>query len=447
MRAWLLTLILLVAGLVGCTNPGSTASAASCASAPPTPDPAWRAEWPQVQLDTSRGALTLALEREGAPVTTANFLNLTHAGFYNGTQFHRVIGPTKAPPRGFVVQGGDPNSKDADPSNDGAGGPGYTIPDEFNPALRHDAAGTLSMANAGPDTGGSQFFLTLDATSYLDDRHSVFGRVTQGLDVLSSMGAVSTDSNDRPLAAITLTGAREIDPTPFAAIHKLGAHAVLAQQNATGGRATTLVVIVENNGTTRDAPAISASAPEGWSCSVEAPAVITAGNARAVLVGLTPPSGASGDTDVTLTARSAWNDTAPATTHMTIHLRSLGKEVKENDLLIANYVGLLPDGRLFDTSLASVGKDAAQPKLASTGGWRDRSAYAPFQFTVGAGVIPGFAKLAKGAHEGEVVAARIPKEDAYMQAACPGTSTPATSYCFPLLKRDLVFVLEIVAVK
>jgi cyclophilin family peptidyl-prolyl cis-trans isomerase len=106
-------------------------------------------------------------------MTVENFVNLARSGFYDGTTFHRVIA-------GFMAQGGDPTGT-------GTGGPGYTFGDEFSPDLRHDAPGVLSMANAGPGTNGSQFFITYGPTPHLDGRHSVFGRVVEGMDVVRSI--------------------------------------------------------------------------------------------------------------------------------------------------------------------------------------------------------------------------------------------------------------------
>jgi cyclophilin family peptidyl-prolyl cis-trans isomerase len=122
---------------------------------------------------TEKGDITVDLFADRAPRTVENFVNLARAGFYDGTTFHRVIG-------GFMAQGGDPTGT-------GTGGPGYQFGDEFHPSLRHDSPGTLSMANAGPGTNGSQFFITYGPTPHLDDRHSVFGKVTAGMDVLRSI--------------------------------------------------------------------------------------------------------------------------------------------------------------------------------------------------------------------------------------------------------------------
>ncbi len=123
-------------------------------------------------IETDRGNINVELYETQAPITTKNFIDLAQSGFYDGLTFHRVI-------RGFVIQGGDPNG-------DGTGGPGYTIPDEFSPELHH-VKGVISMANRGPDTGGSQFFITEDDTPWLDGKHSVFGFVVNGMDVVTSI--------------------------------------------------------------------------------------------------------------------------------------------------------------------------------------------------------------------------------------------------------------------
>jgi cyclophilin family peptidyl-prolyl cis-trans isomerase len=122
---------------------------------------------------TERGEIVCELFAADAPTTVENFINLARAGFYDGTTFHRVI-------PGFMAQGGDPTGT-------GTGGPGYSFRDELTPKRSHDGPGVLSMANAGPNTNGSQFFLTFAATPHLDGRHTVFGRVTSGMDVLRSI--------------------------------------------------------------------------------------------------------------------------------------------------------------------------------------------------------------------------------------------------------------------
>jgi peptidyl-prolyl cis-trans isomerase A (cyclophilin A) len=155
---------------------------------------------------TSEGNFTIRLFEEEAPRTVANFVGLAEGTkewtdpksgqkaqrpFYDGLIFHRVID-------GFMIQGGDPLGT-------GTGGPGYRFNDEFSAKLRHSKAGILSMANAGPNTNGSQFFITLAPTPWLDDKHSVFGEVTDGMDVVRKMGSTpTTKPADRPVKPITI---------------------------------------------------------------------------------------------------------------------------------------------------------------------------------------------------------------------------------------------------
>src|SRR4051812_10614296 len=160
----------------------------------------------QAHFTTSEGAFTIALFDQDAPKTVANFVELAEGTkewrdpktgqkvkrpYYDGLVFHRVI-------EGFMIQGGDPLGT-------GTGGPGYTFADEFSPKRRHDKPGILSMANAGPNTNGSQFFITLAPTPWLDNRHTIFGEVVAGLDVVQKIGKTATSKpQDRPLKPITI---------------------------------------------------------------------------------------------------------------------------------------------------------------------------------------------------------------------------------------------------
>jgi cyclophilin family peptidyl-prolyl cis-trans isomerase len=137
---------------------------------------------------TDKGEFTIELYADKTPKTVNNFVFLARAGFYDGTIFHRVID-------NFMAQGGDPTGT-------GTGGPGYKFADEFHPKLRHSGAGVLSMANAGPGTNGSQFFITHVATPWLDNKHSVFGQLVAGLDVLMSIPA--RDPGNRTAPAVTI---------------------------------------------------------------------------------------------------------------------------------------------------------------------------------------------------------------------------------------------------
>ena len=157
------------------------------------------------RFDTSEGAFTIRLFDQEAPNTVENFVGLAEGTkewtdprtnqkvktpYYDGIVFHRVID-------GFMIQGGDPLGQ-------GIGGPGYNFADEFHKSLRHSKPGILSMANRGPNTNGGQFFITLAPTPHLDDRHSVFGEVVEGMDVVKKIGSTKTGQGDRPVKDVVI---------------------------------------------------------------------------------------------------------------------------------------------------------------------------------------------------------------------------------------------------
>ena len=156
-------------------------------------------------LHTSHGDIDVQFYEDRAPKTVANFVGLAtgkrtwkdpqsgesrNDPYYDGVLFHRVI-------EGFMLQGGDPTGT-------GRGGPGYRFPDEFHPDLKHESGGMLSMANAGPNTNGSQFFITLAPTPHLDNKHAVFGKVVDGMDVVREIGGVATGASDRPVEDVVI---------------------------------------------------------------------------------------------------------------------------------------------------------------------------------------------------------------------------------------------------
>lgn len=144
-----------------------------------------------IVLSTTMGEIVIELDPT-MPLTTNNFRSLVEKEFYNNTSFHRVISD-------FMIQGGDPTGT-------GVGGPGYTIKDEFG-SNNHNLRGTIAMANAGPNTGGSQFFINVVDNRYLDDKHPVFGRVIKGMDVVDAISKVPTDASDRPLKDVKIVKA------------------------------------------------------------------------------------------------------------------------------------------------------------------------------------------------------------------------------------------------
>ena len=145
----------------------------------------------KIKLETNQGDIVIQLYDKEMPITAENFKKLVQEGFYNNVTFHRVI-------EGFMIQGGDPTGT-------GAGGPGYEIKDEFTGTpLDKNNRGTISMANAGPNTGGSQFFINLVDNNSLDGRHPVFGKVIEGMDVVDKIGSIQTDSQDKPVQRVVI---------------------------------------------------------------------------------------------------------------------------------------------------------------------------------------------------------------------------------------------------
>jgi cyclophilin family peptidyl-prolyl cis-trans isomerase len=178
-----------------------TEATAPGAAAPAAPEPPLATLPVAVLRVRDFGEIRIALRPDVAPKTVENFRKLATSGFYAGTTFHRVV-------PGFVIQGGDPNSKDRDPRNDGLGGPGYQIPEE--PSGISHRRGVVSMANAGRGTGGSQFFILVSDAQQLDGAHTSFGRVVEGLDVVDAIAATERDQYgrrgppDRPLKDVVV---------------------------------------------------------------------------------------------------------------------------------------------------------------------------------------------------------------------------------------------------
>jgi len=142
------------------------------------------------EFNTNMGNFRIELFIDKAPLTVGNFIKLVDKGFYNGLIFHRVI-------TNFMIQSGCPHGT-------GYGGPGYNIRDEFHPNLKHNTPGILSMANAGPNTGGSQFFITVAPSPWLDGKHAIFGKVIEGMNVVEKISKVKTDKADKPLQDVII---------------------------------------------------------------------------------------------------------------------------------------------------------------------------------------------------------------------------------------------------
>ena len=195
MKKWILFSTLFLFGCAANHGPSTSQATSPGTSSQEQKEAAMKEESSQnqvvkVKIETTLGDISAELYPQEAPNTVKNFVTLAQKGFYNGIIFHRVIPD-------FMIQTGDPTGT-------GMGGPGYQFADEFSPNLHHDKAGMISMANAGPGTNGSQFFITEAPTPWLDNRHTIFGQVTEGIDVVHKIARTERDSRDKPLTPVTM---------------------------------------------------------------------------------------------------------------------------------------------------------------------------------------------------------------------------------------------------
>ncbi len=183
--------------LAGCAGPQTHVTQPTVPSEKTTETTGKEAGIVKIKIETTLGDIYADLFEAEVPKTVQNFVTLAKKGYYDGIIFHRVIPD-------FMIQTGDPTGT-------GMGGPGYSFADEFSPKLKHDKPGMLSMANSGPNTNGSQFFITQKATPWLDGRHAIFGQVTKGIDVVDLIVAAPRDGNDKPLKTIQMKKVTVLD--------------------------------------------------------------------------------------------------------------------------------------------------------------------------------------------------------------------------------------------
>jgi cyclophilin family peptidyl-prolyl cis-trans isomerase len=387
---------------------------------------------PRAVLQTSLGDITVELFHEQVPVTADNFAKLAKDGFYDGTTFHRVI-------TDFMMQGGDPNTKPGgDASKAGQGGPGYQLPLQVHWKLRHDPY-VLSMANSGPNTDGSQFFITFAAQHYLDDKYSVFGKVLDGKDVVDAVNKQAASANGVPKMTVTLNHVKLLDPAPVAnpapvALSLWAPDADHAVQ--TSGGNTQFLAVAENDAD-RSLPVCVElpSLPTGVHAATEpgyANFNVPAGQRVAFVVGALLDKGSAGGSFPVVLRTVGANATVQLS--VTPSGTVLDRAAADGDNVVGNYIGLTTDGRVFDTSVKAVG-DYAKAHGVGFGGFNGRPSYSTFSFQPGGQVIQGFTDLAVGTHAGGKSAARIPPEKAY------GASGQS-----PLAGHTLLFQLEVVSI-
>lgn len=448
--ATLALLALATTMLAGCTDDGDaedggdggtgTDDPSHCSDPDPIPAPSW----PVAVLETTLGTIEAELYLEMVPRTAGNFICLAQAGFYDGTRFHRIISD-------FMMQGGDPNSKDGDPGNDGQGDPGYEVPDEFHRLLRHDQAGVLSMANSGPNSGGSQFFITFGPTPHLDDKHAVFGQVKQdSMAVLEKVNAEAASGSGAPateveLRKVTIRFEERVTTPAFS--FDLWSPDPLHRVPADGGT-TRFLVVVESGANQRMDIQIGADGHGNVTTGVEAAFTtfqIPAYQRQAFVVDVAVPGDASNTTSVAVTAGTG-DDPPAATLDLTVQ-RSGGvgpERPTAQDTVRVDYIGMTADGRIFDTSVESVGQYAVENDLgwgnAAQGGFNGRPQYEALEIGVGQ-VVPGFSALLMETPVGGDNAARLSPEQGY---GSNGSCSRDRPYC--LIGRTLFFDIEDVQV-
>lgn len=332
------------------------------------------------EFNTNKGVFVAKLYNEETPLTVANFVELAEGTnemvdsaykgkkFYNGLIFHRII-------KDFMIQGGDPLGT-------GSGNPGYKFPDEFSPELRHDKKGILSMANSGPETNGSQFFITLKETPWLDDKHSVFGEIVIGQEIVDSLGMVET----------TKPGDKPVDPVVINEV------IIIRKGNSEVSSFNDAMAAVEEKAKEEEAAMLKVAS--------ETAAVLASDLEKAELM----PSG------------------------IKVYFNEKGDGVKpaEGSKIKMNYAGYLTNGSLFDSNLEEVAKKYGvwDHRRADGGGY----APTPTDYSAEAQLIPGFREGLLMMSVGDKITLLIPAHLAYGDRGIPNLIPPGS---------DLIFNLEI----
>lgn len=340
------------------------------------------------EFKTNKGTFLAELYYEATPMTVASFVSLaegtnTMVGeeyknkpFYDGLVFHRVIGD-------FMIQGGDPQGT-------GSGGPGYQFPNEIVDTLTHDSKGILSMANSGPDSNGSQFFITLKETPWLNGLHTVFGEVVQGMDVVEAIGQVETGPNDRPVEEVVMQEVKIIrkgdDAKDFKAPEVLAGELQEFKSEAEAREREMTERVEANKQRYEELKADAKELESGLQM-----AFLEEGN---------------------------------------------GPQPTSRDTVMVNYRGYLASGELFDTNIEQVAEEAGilNPRRQEMGG------YSPMEvlYSPEAPMIPGFKEGIQQMQVGDKAVLYIPSELGYGERGYPPVIPPSS---------DLIFEVELVSIK
>lgn len=338
----------------------------------------------EATMQTNMGDIRLSLHEFRAPITVENFVDLAESGYYDGVEFHRILGD-------FMMQGGQ-------------GAPGVdTIPDEIVPSLHHEAKGTLSMANAGPNTGSSQFFVTFGETAWLNGKHTVFGRTVEGFDVLDAVNANAKSSSPEDVVMETVTirqpSADEITADPFSFWTP---NTALAGET---GRAFEFITTLRNDGPVAVPYCLEAQSEEGVVAVVEADRTsgyLAPGEQLSILVQVQKEA-ATGGFD--LVAKTIGTESR---TSIAVADATYGKAAADGLEIEFDVVGVTDDGRLFWTTMQDAATGAVERGSTFEGSFQMQPSYGPVAFKLAyPGLVKGFYDHALGLLEHEGGATRF----------------------------------------
>lgn len=361
---------------------------------------------PRVKLVTSKGTVEMVVYLEQVPVTAGLFLENVAKGVYDGTRFHHLQEDS-------FVQGGDPNSAGDDKRRWGTGGK-QSMPNEFHQHLRHDQPGTVSVAGQSPNTGGTQFVITLESLPGLDDQQEVFARVTDGLGAVRDISRTETDQQNRPTHNAWLHDAQILRPKQDAsnATASLSSYGFDCTQAAEPGGTAEYLMALRNTGQRVVNGTFSAETPGGnWSVDLrETDRVpLPSGQTRAQAVDVRVPADAEpGSYEVNVTVEALEGDAATTRT-LTVNVGDLGDSPSSGDAVALDYVGMLEDARVIDTTQKVYTEEPSlswfHPRPPAT---------EPVEVTLGESPFPqGLENLTTRAKAGQSVVAAIPPSEAY----------------------------------
>lgn len=406
--------LLALAILAGCATPEPASPE------PLTPQPIAHA--PRATLHTSVGEIVLDLAREQAPVAVEHFLSLATSGFYDGTRFHRSW-------QGTLIQGGDPNSRTEDRATWGYGGQELAAPVELNPTLRHDTIGVVSFAGA---TGGSQFFITLTPKPDLDDRFPVFARVAEGMDVVERIAAAPNAGgaiDGPPLEPVVIERVSVAEPALSTPQRALALYAPTNENVVAPGDSATFALVVRNLGDARDNFTLTSQHANGWRVGFDPIRVeLPAGAGAVVIVEVEPPAVRENDA-VNVVVASDTDPSKRSNWPFIVQVEALDDAPRAPDRVRVDYTILTADGRLVDSTIERVDRANVLHPLRALGG---RANYAPYEYTVGSGVVPAFDALVGRTPVGASGVARVPASEGYPDELLRG--------------RELVFEVAVRAV-